>query len=184
MIASAAPAIKTRMRYPLRFPNSVAELSRFFARGSLQRYDIQSPGRRPVDLMQGKGRQGRFRNGQENKANVPGGDCRIGFVGPCVRYGCDVGSSKKKDDPRIQAGPEIRLEADSACPRARTASLGSLLISVFRSGATQPRPTGRSALRNDESAHLTPRRCGPRGRRRGRRRRRGSRTGRSSSGTW
>ena len=184
MIASAAPAIKTRMRYPLRFPNSVAELSRFFARGSLQRYDIQSPGGRPVDLMQGKGRQGRFRNGQENKADVPGGDCRIGFVGPCVRYGCDVGSSKEEDDPRIQAGPEIRLEADSARPGARAASLGSLLISVFAQGRlNRARPAGPHP-ETMKVAPLTRRRCGPRGRRRGRRRPRGSRRGRSSSGTW
>jgi hypothetical protein len=81
--------------------------------------------------------QGRLRNVQENKADIPGGDCRIASVGPRIRDGRGVASSEEEDDPRVQAGPEFRFETDSAQLRAFGVSI-VLLGSPIRIG----RPEG------------------------------------------
>ena len=83
-------------------------------------------GARPI-LCKGE-RKGGFDHVQENQADIPGGNRRIGSVRPCIRDGCDTGSSKEEGNPRVQAGPKIRLETDSARPGARAASLGGALL--------------------------------------------------------
>jgi hypothetical protein len=89
--------------------------------------------------------------------------CRPAWVRHRDRNG-RVGSLEEENHPRVQTGRKNRCETGGAQLNACSAKVDLHFVLILQA--------------------LTPRRCGPRARRRGHRRRRGSRTGRSSSGTW